>query len=117
MCDAYYMRVTQDRTHIQFASRNTTMARLAVNLPGVSGLTLPVLDQTGLSGKFDFTVEFIPDSGGPADNLATAAGIQTDPQGPTFLDAVRDQLGLKLESTKGPIQSLVVDHVELPSEN
>jgi uncharacterized protein (TIGR03435 family) len=50
-------------------------------------------------------------------NLVAGLGIQPDPQGPTFLDAMRDQLGLKLESTKGPIQVLVIDHVEMPSEN
>jgi uncharacterized protein (TIGR03435 family) len=45
------------------------------------------------------------------------ANAPSDPQGATFLEAVRDQLGLKLESTESPIQVLVVDHIERPSEN
>ncbi len=42
---------------------------------------------------------------------------QTDAQGVTFVDALREQPGVKLESTKGPVQTLVVDHVERPSDN
>jgi uncharacterized protein (TIGR03435 family) len=43
--------------------------------------------------------------------------LQPDPAGPTFLEAIKDQLGLKLESEKGPTQVIIFDHVEHPSEN
>jgi bla regulator protein blaR1 len=93
-------------------SRNTTMALLASALPGVGNLGRPVVDQTGLSGRFDFMIEWVPDSKGPA-----VPNVPPDLEGPTFLQALHEQLGLKLESTKVPIQVLVVDHVERPSEN
>ena len=80
----------------------------------ISGLTTmlgnqlnrPVVDKTGLTGMWDFAMEFTPEGSGDA--VATA---------PTFLQALREQLGLKLESEKGPVDSLVVDHVERPSAN
>ena len=119
-CDVYAMTSRPDRSVLS-GSRNTTMARLADSLPGqVVGATglfpgtlpsgearldRPVVDQTGLSGRFDFSMQWTPESNTP------------DPQGPTFLEALRDQLGLKLTSTRGPIQTLIVDHVEIPSEN
>jgi bla regulator protein BlaR1 len=119
-CGGYSIRPAPDRMHLQHGSRNTTMALLAGNLPNVSdgALTLPVVDQTGLSGNFDFTIEFAPeatDVAGAA--MATLFGVQPDPQGPAFVDALREQLGLKLVSIKGPVQVLVIDHVEKPSEN
>jgi len=92
------------------------MAALAASLPNQANvgfaqhsdetrLDRPVVDQTGLTGRFDFTLEWSSDSNA------------TDSPGPTFLEALRDQLGLKLTSTKGPIQTLIIDHVESPSEN
>src|SRR5215469_14542298 len=67
-----------------------------------------VVDQTGLSGKFDFTVEYAP---GEGDRLGRPRppsppnpdGQASEPQGASFLKAVREQLGLKLVATKGPI--------------
>jgi bla regulator protein blaR1 len=116
LCGAYGMQETPDHMHLQQGSRNTTMAILAVNLPNVShgAVTVPVVDQTGLAGAYDFTLEFSPE---PTDSYVSILGLQPDPSGPTFLDALREQLGLKLESTKGPIQTLVIDHVESPTEN
>jgi uncharacterized protein (TIGR03435 family) len=69
-----------------------------------------MVDQTGLSGSFDFTLEYMPESSGPQPAI-------TDPQGPSFQQALREQLGLKLQSTKAPIQVLVIDHVEKPDPN
>jgi uncharacterized protein (TIGR03435 family) len=64
------------------------------------------VDQTGLSGRFDFTPEWTPEP----DSSADAPGA-------TFVEALREQLGLKLTPAKGSIQMLVIDHVERPSEN
>jgi hypothetical protein len=66
------------------------------------------------SGRFDFSIEWPPESNRPSIPNADAPA---DPQGPAFLEALREQLGLKLESTRAPIRMLVVDHVERPSEN
>jgi len=68
--------------------------------------------KTGLNGAFDFKIEYAPGSASPA-----ADGVQPDPDGPTLLDALHEQLGLKLTSAKGQAQILVMYHVEKPSEN
>jgi uncharacterized protein (TIGR03435 family) len=67
----------------------------------------PVSDKTGLSGRFDVVLQWMPDN-------AAAAG---DVVGPSLTTALQEQLGLKLVSEKGPVSMLVVDHVEEPSGN
>jgi uncharacterized protein (TIGR03435 family) len=93
-------------------ARNVTMDFIGAHLVSNS-LNRPVVDHTGLSGLFDVVMEWTPDTnGGPS-------GIEgpVDPTGPTFLEALSEQLGLKVESQKGPAEVLVIDHVERPSEN
>jgi uncharacterized protein (TIGR03435 family) len=65
-----------------------------------------IVDKTGLTGKYDITLKWTPDSQqGTADS------------GPSIFAALEEQLGLKLESTKGPVDTIVVDHVEKPQAN
>ena len=104
----------------QVGGRDSTMPSLANSiyvLGSRSGeVDKPVVDRTGLSGKFDYTIVYTPGengSPGPPDPNAPPP----DPQGTPFLDAVRQQLGLRLEPSKGSIRSLVIDHVEKPSPN
>jgi uncharacterized protein (TIGR03435 family) len=74
----------------------------------------PVVDKTGLAGKYDFKLEFAPASGPPAQGLPDAL----DESGPGILTATREQLGLKLEPKKVPLDMLIVDSVEkVPTEN
>jgi bla regulator protein BlaR1 len=75
----------------------------------------PVVDQTGLQGSYDFTLEY----GGPGDSFARPASAMpaAETQGTSFLTALREQLGLKLVSTKAPVRMIVIDHIEKPSEN
>jgi uncharacterized protein (TIGR03435 family) len=69
-----------------------------------------VANQTGLTGKFDFRIQY--------HGITAQDNRDEDPTvWPPFVDALEDQLGLKLEPAKGPVQVLVVDHVEKPSEN
>ena len=112
VCDAV-MFIRRPNSLARGGSRNTTLPLLASVLPGLGDLGRPVVDQTGLNGRFDFMLEWAPESKGPA----ATNGVPPDLEGPTFLEALHEQLGLKLESTKAPIQILVVDHVERPSEN
>lgn len=92
----------EDPHHI--VGRKASIATLAAYLAGA--LQGPVTDKTGLAGDFNFELTW--DSDEPA--LA--------PPDPALLDAVlQEQLGLKLEKNKGPVEILVVDHVEKPSEN
>jgi bla regulator protein BlaR1 len=114
-CDSYAFRRTPNHTFME-GSRNTTMSLLAASLTSIPGVSLAhtVVDQTGLSGRYDFTLEWAPESNGSA---APSAGVQPDPQGPTILEALKEQLGMELKSTKAPLSVLVIDHVERPSEN
>jgi uncharacterized protein (TIGR03435 family) len=80
-------------------------------------LDRPVIDETGLTGFYDFKLEWTPE---PSPGLAAApdAAANLPPSnGPDLFTAVREQLGLKLDSRKGPIEVMVIDHVERPSEN
>jgi uncharacterized protein (TIGR03435 family) len=78
----------------------------------VTGLNRPVIDRTGLTGTFDVNFEFVPTLNGPP-----PPGFTPDPDGRTFTEALQDQLGLKVEPTTGPVELLVIDHVEQPSPN
>jgi uncharacterized protein (TIGR03435 family) len=113
ICDAYMMTGSGNGL-LRAGSRNTTLALLAGALPGLGRLDRPVVDQTGLTGRFDFSLDWAQEPNRPP-------GPNGDPPpdlpGPTFLEAFREQLGLKLESTKAPLQILVIDHVERPTEN
>ncbi len=65
----------------------------------------PVLDKTGLSGFWDFTLAYLPDAMAPHANA---------PEGQPLKKAIREQLGLKLEAGKGPVEVYVIDHVAKP---
>jgi uncharacterized protein (TIGR03435 family) len=75
-----------------------------------------VLDRTGLSGLFDFDVEWTPDQL-PRQPPDDPDPIRIDPNGPALFTALPEQLGLKLESTKGPVDVLVVDRAEKPTKD
>jgi uncharacterized protein (TIGR03435 family) len=103
---------------MRLAARNVTLALTASTLTGYGNLNRPVLDRTGLTGTFDFFFEYAPDRppgvAGAAPNTTNGA---SEPSGPTFLEALRDQLGLKLDSQTGPVDVVVLDHIEEPTEN
>jgi bla regulator protein BlaR1 len=81
---------------------------------GIRATGGPVTDATGLTGKYDYTIFW----SGPATTAALGFNPADEPDGPSIFDAVQDQLGLKIEKRKGPVQMLVVDHVEKkPTEN
>jgi uncharacterized protein (TIGR03435 family) len=75
-----------------------------------------VVDRTGLSGEFDLQLEYSPDAASRA-RLDDPAGGQPPPQdaGPSIFTALPEQLGLKLEAARGPVQVLVIDSVALPT--
>jgi uncharacterized protein (TIGR03435 family) len=87
----------------------------------------PVTDATGLTGKYDFTLFWVTESRGSGRGAAMAgqpeggsplAGMDDSEAGPTLVQAIQSQLGLKLEQKKGPMEMIVVDHVEkAPTEN
>jgi uncharacterized protein (TIGR03435 family) len=82
-------------------------------------LNRQVLDQTGLKGVYTFTLKFTSDTGlggGPLPPSPDSAG-SADVGGTSIFTAIQDQLGLKLESTKTPVETYVIEHIEEPSEN
>ena len=74
----------------------------------------PVIDRTGLKGNYDFTLSFMPELP-PGFDKANLPPEFLDR--PTIFDALRAQLGLKLEAQKGPVEYYVIDHVEKPAAN
>jgi uncharacterized protein (TIGR03435 family) len=83
-------------------------------------LDRPVIDKTGVTNRFDIQLEFARDEAtpglrGPVQDIPAAA--DSDPSKPTIFAAIQQQLGLKLRPTRGPIEFLVIDHIERPSEN
>jgi uncharacterized protein (TIGR03435 family) len=92
------------------------MAQLALKLAEV--LQHPVLDATGVSGKFDLKLEWTPDDLQAKPPSAERTGNAPESgAGPSIFAALQEQLGLKLESGKIPAQVLVIDSAEKPSEN
>jgi uncharacterized protein (TIGR03435 family) len=96
---------------------NANMADFA-NLMQRNVLDRPVVDQTGLTGKYDFNLDFTPDES-QFEGMGAKVSPQTDSANapPNLYTAIQEQLGLKLEATKAPAEVLVIDHVEKPSEN
>jgi uncharacterized protein (TIGR03435 family) len=95
--------------HIRFGGRGVTLSLLASSLPTMTGMATlprPVIDETQLNGTFDFTLEWVPEFNAPP-----------DASGPNFREALKEQLGFKLEPRQGPVDILVIDHVEHPSAN
>lgn len=81
-------------------------------------LDRPVIDQTGLSGRFDFTLKWTPDDsqfGGMAAKIPPSTDGADAP--PNLYTAIQEQIGLKLDATKAPADVLIIDHVEKPSAN
>jgi len=99
---------------IVLGSRDVTMDVLTGALSMLaSQLGRPVIDKTGLTGRFDFTVAWERPPRAPASSDA----LPPAPLGPTLIQALRDQLGLKLEPSKASLAVLAIDNLERPSEN
>jgi uncharacterized protein (TIGR03435 family) len=97
--------------------RNATILEFA-QLLQQNILERPVVDQTGLTARYDFTLKWTPDQsqfGGRGGNAPPPPEGTVPP--PDLYNAIEQQLGLKLESTKAPVDVLVIDRVEKPSEN
>jgi uncharacterized protein (TIGR03435 family) len=113
-----HMLMMRGRGHIE--STGTGTSGLVRLLSGQLGRT--VVDKTGLTGDFDYKLDWTPDemasamnkSGNPASGENTSS---PDAAGPSLFTALEEQLGLKLESTKGPVDVIVIDQLNQPSEN
>jgi len=97
---------------VRVGARDVTMELIARSMPGTEDeVDRPVLDRTGLTGMFDFAVEFTPKLDGRS---GTGPNSRTDSTVPNFLQALKEQLGLKLEPQMGAMDVFVIDYVEQP---
>lgn len=101
-------------------SRGGSIAFLAHALSGMLGRT--VVDKTGLTGNYDFTLNWTPDEGmrnvlGGPQSGPPNGDPPPDLGGPTLFTAVEEQLGLKLEATKATVDVIVIDHIDQPTAN
>jgi len=115
-CHGIVMLPPSASGRFRLGARDVTLGFIADALSGsaLTNLDRPLIDRTGLTGTFDFTLECAPELSAPRplDDKSPQ-----DSSGPTFREALQEQLGLKLESQKSTIQMFVIDHVEHPSEN
>jgi uncharacterized protein (TIGR03435 family) len=90
-------------------AKGATMARLAMRLSNLLGA--PVVDMTEEKRRFDFSLHWVPDQ------MLAGSGAAEAPTGPSLYTALQEQMGLKLESRKVPVEVLVIDHAEPATEN
>ena len=109
--DGTEARVSKYR--LREGGRDMTMNAIVDWLTGAGESDRPILNQTGLNGTFDFILEFDPESLG-RESISSAP---RDDSGPTFTEAMKEQLGLQVMKQEGSITIFVVDNVEYPSAN
>jgi uncharacterized protein (TIGR03435 family) len=114
MCDSLVM-IRLPNGAMLAGYRNASMDQLTGSLSGIIGLGQTLIDRTGLSGRFDFTLAWAPEP--KAEPPSGAMTTPPEPLGSTPGQALRDQLGLKLEAARAAVRILVIDRVERPSEN
>jgi uncharacterized protein (TIGR03435 family) len=90
-----------------------SMGRIADWLSESRGVDRPVIDRTGLKGGYYIKIQWVPEQRHAEMGSAPSPG----PSGPSIYTALQQQLGLKLVPKKGPVEFLVIDHIERPSEN
>jgi uncharacterized protein (TIGR03435 family) len=97
------------------AGSGRTIAQIVPMLADLVGR--PVIDKTGLTGLYDFSLKYAPDgrSAGPFGPPPGAPTPPVDPDAPGLTTAVQEQLGLKLESARGPVEVVVIDKFEKPT--
>lgn len=112
-CNGIYPLPPSVPGRLRFGGRNVTIGFIADTFSAGTNLGRPMIDETGLRGTFDFTLEWTQERRGPP----PGADVQPESSGPSFEDALREQLGIKLQPQKGSVSVLVVDRVERPSAN
>jgi uncharacterized protein (TIGR03435 family) len=96
----------------QMLGSRVTMAKFASSLSTTVSRT--VVDKTGLIGTYEVALKWVPDDSAPPlpPDAPDAPAAAAAGQGPSIFTALQEQLGLRLEAQKGPVEILVIDHVE-----
>lgn len=103
-----FVNTWNDHLDIQMSN---SVSFLAEELSKIAGRD--VVDKTGIAGRYDLKLKWTPDDRAGSD----ASGSNGSDSGPSLFTALEEQLGLKLEPGKGPVNILVIDHIEMPTEN
>jgi uncharacterized protein (TIGR03435 family) len=98
--------------HLEMPARNASMDDLARVMQRAI-LDRPVVDKTGLTGRYDFDLDWAPDE----TQFGGAIPTPQDTKSPPLLVAMREQLGLEMKATRGPIDTLVIDKADKPDNN
>jgi len=101
--------------HVKMSARFCPMEYFAWRLAQL--LDRPVVDRTALKGGYDFQLAFTRELPPGVKEGALLNGSPIETSGPTIFEALRKQLGLRLDAQKGPVDVIVIDHVEKPTEN
>lgn len=96
--------------HRRFGGGNVSMATIVGSFSGLGKLRRPVVDQTGLTGGYDFFLDYLPDP-------PPGKELPADASGPDFVGALRVELGIRLVHQRSTIDFVIVDHIERPSAN
>jgi uncharacterized protein (TIGR03435 family) len=116
----YCLSMISARSPASVEDQGVTLDDLCQQLLGVLGR--PVINKTGVAGRFDIHFEFSREgtkmAAMPPMQPIDGSSPATDPAGPpSIFTALQEQLGLKLEPAKGPVEVLVIDHIERPPKN
>lgn len=103
----------------KFSAQGVTLPALASALTQELSKELGrvIIDKTGIVGRYDVAIGWTPEADATPVSSGTDRTTPMPDSGPSLFTAIQEQLGLKLEATKGPVQVLIIDHVEMPSEN
>jgi uncharacterized protein (TIGR03435 family) len=120
-CDLFMALDVGPNRMVKLGSRDTTLELMAGALSGFTRPEHAIVDRTGIEGHYDFLLEFLLEPSraptAPTDAAGTQRDLQPDLAGPTFLQALKQQLGLKLELMKAEFPVLVTDQIERPNGN
>ena len=104
----------RDRNQVWSGGRNVSMETIAAGIGTMEDIDRPVVNDTDLTGNFDFTVEWDI----RVDHLAAnPSPAQSEPLGNSLFEGLREQVGLELKPQKGPVDVIVIDHVEQPKQD
>ena len=112
ICNSVVGMPADNAGRIRSGARNVTMEFVANYLSGEGTFARPLIDATGLTGTYDFAIEWAPQGRPPP-----GATFTPDPSGPSFEEAIGDQLGLKMKPRNTSMEIIVVDHIEHPGGN
>jgi uncharacterized protein (TIGR03435 family) len=111
-CGILLMLPQMKDNQVQLAGRKLTMTDLARGIEAATNnrVDRPIIDGTALDGTFDVTLHFTPENPDPEHAGEITVGLPLD-------EALHDELGMKLETGKGPVEVVVLDHIEKPTDN